>query len=86
MAQGLLHEVDHLRDELQEFYHVLRRGEGDVAGAVARLRAAISRAEPMIVVPPDQVVTMALEQRWGYLQLVSLLQSARVEVERCSRN
>jgi hypothetical protein len=86
MAKELLHEVDYLRDELQEFYRGLRRGEGNVAGAVARLRAAIRRSEPLSVTPPDQVVNMALEQQWGYVQLVSLLQSARAEVERSGMN
>jgi hypothetical protein len=79
MATNLLKAVDSLRDELSEFYWTVRRG-GDTVVAAVRLQAAVNGVEGEVT-DSEQRVNMALEQRWGYVQLVSLIQTARHELQ-----
>ena len=81
MAANLLETVDFLRDELPEFYRVLRRGGTDGAEAAARLRTALSRVEPLVNRARGEQVDFTLAQRWGYVQLVSLIETAHHELQ-----
>jgi hypothetical protein len=85
MAANLLHTADFLRDELQTYFHIIRRGGEDGAKAAARLRTALRQVESLL--PPGAVnqVDLALEQRWGYVQLISLIDTARHELHRAER-
>jgi hypothetical protein len=78
MATNLLKAADSLRDELSEFYWTVRRG-GDTVVAAERLQAAVHSVEGEVT-DPEERVNMVLEQRWGYVQLVSLIQTARYEL------
>lgn len=82
MSVNLLHTVDFLRDELQAYFHIIRKGGEDGAAAAERLRTALRRVEPLL--PPEETdrVGLTLEQRWGYVQLVSLIDTARHELHR----
>lgn len=82
MAANLLHTADFLRNELQAYFHMIRRGGEDGAKAAARLRTALRMVEPLL--PPGSVdqVNLTLEQRWGYVQLISLIDTARHELHR----
>ena len=82
MAVNLLQTADFLRDELQEFYHVLRRGGADGAEVAGRLRAALRQVEPLLPPKPFNQIDFALEQRWGYVQLVALIDTAHRELQR----
>jgi hypothetical protein len=81
MVNNLLQTVDFLRDELQQYYRILRRGGEDGAKAAARLRGVLRQVEPLVPAGPVEQVDSALEQRWGYVQLVSLLETARHELQ-----
>ena len=79
MATDLLKDVDFLKNELKDFYTVIRRG-GDPTTAVAQLRAALSCVEGSIG-DPAQLTDQALPQRWGYVQLVSLIGTVKEELK-----
>ena len=83
MVANLLCTADFLRDELQIYFHLIRRGGEDGAKAAARLRMALQKVEPLL--PPGSVdqVNFTLEERWGYVQLISLMDTARHELHRC---
>lgn len=81
MATDLLQTADFLRDELQAYFHVIRCGGGKGAHAAVRLRAALRKVEPLLPAGPCDQVNLALEQRWGYVQLVSLIETARHELQ-----
>lgn len=85
MAANLLHTADFLRNELQAYFHMIRRGGEDGTKAAARLRIALRQVESLL--PPGSVdqVDLALEQRWGYVQLISLIDTARHELHRAER-
>jgi hypothetical protein len=83
MVANLLHTVDFLRDELQAYFHLVRRGGEDGKKAAARLRTALQKVEPMLPLMPVDQVNFTLEQRWGYVQLISLIDTARRELHRC---
>lgn len=80
MAVELLRKVDYLRDELGEFYWTVRHG-GDTTAAAMRLQLAVSSVEPETA-NSDERVDGFLLQRWGYVQLVSLVHTAKRELER----
>ena len=82
MVANLLHTADFLRDELQAYFHMIRRGGEEGVKAAARLRTALGKVEPLL--PPGSVdqVNFTLEQRWGYVQLISLIDTARHELRR----
>jgi len=85
MAANLLYTVDFLRDELQAYFHIIRRGGEDGAQAAARLRTVLREVERLLPPGPCDQVDLALEQRWGYVQLVSLMETARHELQRYER-
>lgn len=82
MTANLLRTADFLRDELQAYFHTIRRGGEDGARAVVRLRAALEKVELVLPSGSCDQVNFALEQRWGYVQLVSLIETARHELQR----
>ncbi len=80
MGANLLKVVDFPRDKLQEFYRVKHSGGADGAEAAARLRAALQRVEP-VADPASEQGDSPPEQRWGYLLLVSFVQTAHHELQ-----
>jgi hypothetical protein len=83
---NLLEETDKLRDVLQQFYFCLRRNSQgrDLEEAEQRLRALVRTAEPLVS-DHEQRLTLAMDQRWGYVQLYSLIETARRELAQLSR-
>ena len=45
MAANLLYTADFLRDELQTYFHLIRRGGEDGAKAATRLRIALQKVD-----------------------------------------
>ncbi len=84
MTIDLLTMADSLRNELQAFYFLLRRGEGNLTMAAARLRQVLDQSEQVVATTcsPAEGVNATLEQRWGYVQLVTLIDTARHELTR----
>lgn len=80
IAADLLADVDFLKNELNTFYWIVRRGD-DATAAAARLQAAVDRMEGSVG-DPAQLIEQALLQRWGYVQLVSLIGTAKEELNR----
>jgi hypothetical protein len=80
MNANLLKVVDFLRDELQEFYRVKHSDGTEGAEAAARLRVALQRVES-VVNPASEQGDSPPEQRWGYLLLVSFVQTAHHELQ-----
>lgn len=78
MPTDFLKDVDFLKNELMEFYWVVRHGN-DATAAMARLQAALNRMEGNIG-DPALLTTQALPQRWGYVQLVSLIGTIKEEL------
>lgn len=86
MNIDFLKTADFLQEELQAFYQVLRRGgEGkELHAAVARLHAVIDQVEPLANDPGEAWRTLSLEQRWGYMRLLSHLGIATHELKTAS--
>ncbi len=84
---NLLQETNKFRDILQQFYaHLRRHPQGrDFAEAEQRLRAVVRTAEPLVS-NHEQRLTLAMEQRWGYVQLYSLVATARRELAQLSHH
>jgi hypothetical protein len=80
MVANLLETVDFLRDELHEFYRVLRRGGTEGTEAAVRLRAALSRVEPVVNRARGRA-DFTVQQRWGYVELECLLETAHHELQ-----
>jgi hypothetical protein len=83
---NLLEETDKFRPVLQQFYVCLRRKpQGrDLEEAEQRLRALVRTTEPLVS-NHAQRFTLTMDQRWGYVQLYSLVETARRELARLSR-
>lgn len=79
MATDLLQDVDFLKNELKDYYTVVSRGD-NLATATAQLQAALSRVEGHIG-DPAQLTEQILPQRWGYVQLVSLIGTVKEELK-----
>jgi hypothetical protein len=79
MLTNLLKDVDFLKSELMEFYRVVRRGD-EATTAVARLQEALSRVEGSVG-DPAHLTEQTLPQRWGYVQLVSLIGTVKEELK-----
>jgi two-component system, chemotaxis family, response regulator Rcp1 len=77
-AVDFLQTADFLREELQKFFRAVRRGEDKEAllHVTEQLRHALSRCEPLVR-DPEQRDSLSTEQRWGFLLLLSSVQSAR---------
>lgn len=74
-----------LQQELQEFFRTIRRSKGDQAliqAAAERLRAVVLLVEPYGDDPGETWEHLAIEQRWGYLRVASLLGTAVHELKR----
>jgi hypothetical protein len=74
--------ADTLREALDAFYRALWHDtQGtELHGAVARLRALLQQAEPLVSHPEDRY-QLVLEQRWGYLLVLSHVEAARRELQ-----
>jgi hypothetical protein len=73
-----LRMADVMRDELQNFFTAMRRGQdkADLLRAAGRLELALSRCEASVS-DPERRSSLSVEQRWGFLLLFSSVQSAR---------
>ena len=69
--------VSGLRQELHDFFHTLRSHRARIGDSAARLREALSRAEGVINSFPEEGTEAFLAYRWVYVQLISLIDSAR---------
>ena len=79
MATDLLQDVDFLKNELKDYYAVVSRGD-NLTTASTQLQAALSRVEGNIG-NPAQLTEQVLTQRWGYVQLVSLVGTVKEELK-----
>lgn len=79
MPTDLLKDVDFLKNELMEFYRVVRRGD-EATAAVEQLQKALNRVEESVG-NPAQLTEQTLPQRWGYVQLVSLIGTIKKELK-----
>jgi hypothetical protein len=79
MPTDLLKDVDFLKSELMEFYRVVRHGD-ETTTAIARLQAALYRVEGSVGDPALQI-EQTIPQRWGYVQLVSLIGTVKEELK-----
>ena len=79
MATDFLQEVNFLKNELKDYYAVVSRGD-NLTTATTQLQAALSRVEGNIG-DPAQLTEQVLSQRWGYVQLVSLIGTAKEELK-----
>jgi len=73
-----LQTADFMREELQKFFIVVRRGPHTEAirQATEQLQHALSRCQTFAS-DSDQRDNLPVEQRWGFLLLLSHVQSAR---------
>jgi two-component system response regulator len=73
-----LRTADVMREELQKFYSVVRQEQNKEAllRAAEQLQQALSRYGPLVS-DPYQKDSLPMEQRWGFLQLLSFVQSAQ---------
>jgi hypothetical protein len=81
-----LKTADFLQEELQAFYRVLRCGgkNEELRAAIMRLQAVIEQVEPLANDPGEAWRTLAMEQRWGYMRLLSHLGTASHELKTVS--
>jgi hypothetical protein len=86
MTIDFLKAADFLQEELQEFYRILRRGgnERERRVAIERLRTAVDRVKPLANDPRESWKSLAMEQRWGYMRVLSHLGTATHELESAS--
>jgi CheY-like chemotaxis protein len=75
--------AEFMREELQKFFSVARKGQDHDAIVLAteQLQHALSRCEPLVS-NPEQRNSLPLEQCWGFLLLLSSVQSAREALKR----
>jgi hypothetical protein len=83
MTIDFLKMADSFQEELQAFYQVLRRGSDESKRQVAieRLRRIINQVEPLAHDHGEAWKRLAMEQRWGYMRVVSHLGTARYELK-----
>lgn len=83
MTIDFLKMADSLQEELQEFYRILRGGgnEKERRAAIQRLRAAVNQVEPLASDPAEAGKSLAMEQRWGYMRVLSHLGTATRELK-----
>lgn len=80
--------ADCVREELQQFLHVMRHADDEHTqrAAVERLWAAVNRVEALSYAPEEsQWNALPESQRWGYLRLESYLGTALFELRRSQR-
>lgn len=81
MAVDFVEKAAFLKDELEAFYQRFKPsiGEATQQRAIARLRIAISKIESFAEDPGSLWKRLSVEQRWGYLKLVSHVGTATYE-------
>lgn len=86
MDIDFLKTADFLQEELQAFYRVLRCGgkSEELHVAIMRLRAVIEQIEPLANDPGEAWKILGMEQRWGYMRLLSHLGTASHELKTVS--
>lgn len=80
--------ADFLRDELHQFFRIVRQGENEEVRhtAVERLWDSIRRVETFSYAPSEeQWNALSESQRWGYLRLESYLGTALHELRQFQR-
>jgi hypothetical protein len=84
MTTDFLKAAEFLQEELQAFYRILRRAgnQKERRVAIERLRTAIDRVEPLAIDPGESWKNLAMNQRWGYLRVLSYLGTATHELTR----
>ena len=84
MDIDFLQPAGFLNGELKQFHRRLRHGGSLMAKqfALAQLREAVRQVEPLAEDPGEQWDSLPIEQRWGYLQLVSHVGTATHEIKR----
>lgn len=88
MAINYSQLADFVREELQQFLHVMRQtdDESTQRAAVERLWATVNSVEALSYAPGDfQWNTLSEDQRWGYLRLESYVGTALHELRRSQR-
>ncbi|MGE4092738.1 MAG: hypothetical protein AB7G75_18045 [Candidatus Binatia bacterium] len=83
MMINFLTTADFLQSELREFYRVLRRERDQemIDAAIQRLRTVVDKIEPLADDPGDSWQSLAMEQRWGYMRVLSHLGTAAHELK-----
>lgn len=86
MDIDFLKTADFLQEELLAFYRVLRceRKSEELRAAIMRLQAVIEQVEPLANDPGEAWKTLGMEQRWGYMRLLSHLGTASHELKAAS--
>lgn len=87
MDIDFLKAADVLQEELRAFYRILQCGGNAEERQLAteRLRAAVDRTEPLATDPGDSWQSLALDQQWGYLRVLSYLGTATHELKSVSK-
>ena len=76
--------VDALRGKLEQFYTIHRRGEAKtiLRDAVNQLQEELDTARVLLATVGEGVWrSFPEERRWGYLLLLSLMETGRLEIE-----
>ncbi|MCS6925073.1 MAG: hypothetical protein NZ578_04135 [Candidatus Binatia bacterium] len=83
MSIDFLKTADFLQAELQAFYRGVRCGkdEAERRAAIARLRAVVAHLQSIIGDPHAAWQGCSVEQRWGYLRVLSHLGTATHELK-----
>ena len=84
MAVDFLQAADFLRNELEEFYWAVHRGHDNevVRRAAERLQAALDKVETLADDHGERWEHIPVEQRWGWLRLVSHVGTAIHELKK----
>lgn len=83
MAIDFLRTADYLQDELQKFFRVIRHTKDTAAikAAIERLQSVVNKVEPLSEDPGEAWKNLAVNQRWGYLRVLSHLGTATHELQ-----
>jgi len=83
MTIDFLKTADYLQGELQVFFRVMRHTKDRIVihAAIERLQAAVNQVEPLSEDPGEAWKDLALNQRWGYLRVLSHLGTATHELQ-----
>jgi hypothetical protein len=87
MTIDFLRTADYLQEELQTFFRILRHAKdtSEIQIAIERLQAAVNRVEPLSDDPGEAWKDLAINQRWGYLRVLSHLGTATHELQKTTR-
>ena len=83
MTIDFLRTADYLQGELQAFFRVIRHTKDTAAihAAIERLQAVVNQVEPLSEDPGEAWKDLAINQRWGYLRVLSHLGTATHELQ-----